>query len=134
MNVLVDTSVWSLALRRKQQSTDASVKKLRDLIASGHSIFYLGIILTEVLQGIRSDTLFKNIEQQFDALELMSLTKHDYVCAAKLSQVCRRAGINASTIDFLIAAAAIEHSCSLLTTDKDFEYIATVSPLTLIKS
>ncbi len=133
MNVLVDTSVWSLAFRRKQESNDPAVKVLRDLIVSGHSIFYLGVILTEVLQGIRSETLFRQIEQQFDALELMTLTKHDYICAAKLSQVCRQAGITVGTIDYLIAAAAIEHSCSLLTTDKDFEHIATVSPLSLMK-
>lgn len=133
MNVLVDTSVWSLAFRRKQQSNDPAVKKLRDLVVSGHSISYLGVILTELLQGIKSETLFKQIEQQFDVLELLPLTKHDYVCAAKLSQVCRQAGLTASTIDYLIAAAAIENSCSLLTTDKDFDHIATVSPLSLVK-
>ncbi len=133
MKVLVDTSVWSLAFRRKQQSNDPAVKQLSDLIVSGHSISYLGVILTELLQGIKSETLFKQIEQQFDALEFLTLTKHDYVCAAKLSKVCRQAGLTASTIDYLIAAAAIENSCSLLTTDKDFERIATVSPLSLIK-
>ncbi len=133
MNVLVDTSVWSLAFRRKQESNDPAVKMLRELIVSGHSIFYLGVILTEVLQGVRSETLFRQIEQQFDVLELLNLTKHDYVCAAKLSQVCRQAGITVGTVDYLIAAAAIEHSCSLLTTDKDFQHIATVSPLSLIR-
>ena len=133
MNVLVDTSVWSLAFRRKQESDDPAVKLLRELVVSGQPVFYLGVILTEVLQGIRSETLFRQIEQQFDVLELITPTKHDYVCAAKLSQVCRQAGITVGTIDYLIAATAIEHSCSLLTTDKDFEYIARVSPLALMK-
>lgn len=133
MRVLVDTSVWSLAFRKKQPSTEPSVEQLRELISSGHSIYYVGIILTELLQGIRSEIGFNQIEKHFDVLELLELKKEDYVCAAKLSQTCRKAGINAGTIDYLIAAACIEHSCSLLTTDRDFERIATVSPLLLLK-
>lgn len=87
MRVLVDTSVWSLALRRKQPSTQPCVDRLKDLLVGGQSVAYLGIILTEILQGITSDTLFRQIEKQFDALDLIEPTKSDYVCTAKLAWI-----------------------------------------------
>jgi len=133
MKVLVDTSVWSMAFRKNPQSDAPSVRQLYQFISSGHTVCYTGIILTELLQGIRSDAVFKQIEKHFDALEFIELSKEEYVRAAALSQKCRRAGISASTIDYLIAATAIENSCSLLTTDKDFQHIASVSALSLVK-
>jgi predicted nucleic acid-binding protein len=133
MKVLVDTSVWSLAFRKTPKANEPAVEQLRELIAAGHTICYTGVILTELLQGVRSEMLFKQIEKQFDALDLLELSKHHYVNAAKLSQLCRSSGVTAGTIDYLIAAAAIEHSCSLLSTDKDFQRIAQVSSLTLLK-
>jgi hypothetical protein len=130
--VLVDTSVWSLALRRKQPSTHRCVDRLKDLLTAGESVIYLGIILTEILQGVSSDPLFRQIEKQFDGLDFIEATKSDYVSAAKLATACRRKGIQASTIDFLIAAIAIQHNLWLLTTDDDFTRIASVSSLKLL--
>lgn len=132
MKVLVDTSAWSLALRRKDPSTHPCVDRLKDLLLGGQSIAYLGIILTEILQGVTSDTLFRQIEKQFEALDLIEPTKSDYVAAAKLATICRHKGIQASTIDFLIAAVSIEHNLWLLTTDDDFGHIASVSSLKLL--
>lgn len=131
--MLVDTSVWSLAFRRKQEVSHPAVDQLREVISSGHAIFYTGIILAELLQGVRSETLFKQIEKQFDVFNYIQLTKQHYVSAARLSLVCRQKGIGASTIDLIISAAAIEQACILLTTDKDFDHIASISALKLLK-
>jgi predicted nucleic acid-binding protein len=133
MNVLVDTSVWSLALRRKQQASHSAVNQLRDIILDGHTILYIGIILTELLHGIRSQSLFEQIETQFETFTCLDLARENYVNAARLSIVCKRKGITASTIDFIIATAAIDNACLLLTTDKDFDSIAKVSDLKLLK-
>jgi hypothetical protein len=132
MKIIVDTSVWSHALRRKQESTHAAVDQLKELLLAGESIFYLGVILTEILQAVSSDTVFRQIEKQFDSFDLIELSRNDYVCAAKLATRCRVKGIHAGTIDFLIASAAIEHDCWLHTVDTDFVHIAKICPLKLL--
>lgn len=132
MKVLVDTSVWSLALRRKTKSADPKAELLRELISSDQSICLLGVIVQQVLQGIRNREHFQTVNESLEHFPLIDLARDDYVYAAELGSECRNRGIQAGTIDYLIAAAAIRHECHLLTTDLDFTHMAAVAPLKLL--
>ena len=133
MNVIVDTSVWSLALRRKDGPENSEATLLRRLIERGEGIYLIGIILQEVLQGIRRPEDFHELRKYFDAFPLIELSRDDYIKAAALKNSLIKKDIQASTVDALIASAAIIHGCILFTADKDFSDIARHSKLKLLK-
>jgi predicted nucleic acid-binding protein len=132
VNILVDTSVWSLSLRREVHPQSTAASKLRFLIDQGERIFLLGIILQEILQGIRVSRLFSKINDTLKAFPLISIEREDFVYAAEAHAICRSKGIQSSTVDALIAAVAINHDLSLLSADNDFHYMAKHIPLKLI--
>ena len=132
MSVVVDTSVWSLALRRQSPSHNVHTEKLRMLLKQGRPIVLPGVVLQEVLQGIRDPADFENVRQHLDVFPLLELSRDDYVAAAELRNSCHAQGVQASTIDFQIAAACVRNDCALLTADQDFEHIARVSTLQLL--
>jgi predicted nucleic acid-binding protein len=132
MRVLVDTSVWSLALRKKGPADHPTVEKLTSLLDGNQQVVTCGIILQEILQAFRSESTFKKIERHFEPVPLLSMERHDYILAARIKRSCADKGITASTVDCQIAAAAIGHDCHLLTADNDFKRISKVSKLKLI--
>ena len=132
MKVLVDTSAWSLALRRQDGRRHPASSKLSALIEQGQDICITGCILQEVLQGFRSDAQFRKVRSLLEHVPLLSLERSDHVAAAMLRRRCASSGIAGTTIDCQTAAAAIEHDCILLTADRDFEHISKVSPLRLL--
>ncbi len=131
MNLLVDTSVWSLALRRDRAAGAPEVDRLADALSSGESVVATGLILQELLQGFRSPKARERIVERFAALPFLVPDREDHVEAAGLRNACRRRGIQVGTIDALIARLAIRHDLVLLTTDRDFERIAEIGPLAL---
>ncbi len=131
MRVLVDTSVWSHALRQGTDLADAAVRRLSSLLGKA-DVVLTGLILQEVLQGFRGDAIFEKAARRLDAFPLLQLDRAHYMAAARLRRACAAAGIAASTGDCQIAAAAIEHRCRLLTLDRDFEAIARHVPLHLL--
>ena len=132
MRVLVDTSVWSLALRRKIPSAQTEVLRLTELISDGQPIFLTGIILVEILQGIKEQPQSLRMRQYLEVFPLIELDRAGYINAARLSSRCRSKGIQSGTVDALIAQTAIEHGCYLLTADQDFAQIARYSDLKLL--
>ncbi len=132
MKVLVDTSAWSLALRRKDGRDHPASKKLAALIEQGQDICITGCILQEVLQGFRKDAQFRKVLSLLEHVPMLSLARRDHVEAARLRRRCASRGIAGSTIDCQTAAAAIGHDCILLTADRDFERISRVGPLRLL--
>jgi hypothetical protein len=120
MTLLVDTSVWSLAFRRDVQSEAPQVKALQDALADGESVVTTGLILQELLQGFAGPRARKEIVERFAALPLLSPVRTDYIDAAELRNLCRRAGVQLGTIDALLAQLCIRHQLVLLTTDNDF--------------
>ncbi len=134
MSFIVDTSVWSLALRKSslKPSDELAVQKLRKLIEYGEHIFLLGIILQEVLQGIKNHDQFVKVQKELSYYEVLKTDREDHVYAAGIFNTCRSKGVTASTVDFLIASVAIRNDCRLLTTDKDFGHIAKHSELQII--
>ena len=131
MRILVDTSIWSLALRRPSGVVNEETLLLKTIIEQGEDIYLLGIILQEVLQGIRNPKDFLALRKYFEAFPLIDLTREDYVRAAELKNHLIGKGKQGSTIDVLIASAAISHHCHLFTADKHFTHISEHSELKL---
>jgi hypothetical protein len=131
MRILVDTSVWSLALRRPSGVVSQEAALLKTTIEQGEDIYLLGVILQEVLQGIRNSNDFFALKEYFKAFPLIELKREDYARAAELKNHLIRKGKQGSTIDVLIASSAISHHCHLFTADKHFTHIAEHSELKL---
>lgn len=134
MRVLVDTSVWSLALRRK--SADLSVgeqslvQQLRDLIREDR-IHLPGVVRQEVLSGIRHPEQFEKIRSFLRPFPDEPLDIEDYEMAAQVNNSCRAKGIAVSGVDALICAIALRKEFPIFTTDSDFKHYARVLGLKL---
>ena len=120
MNVLVDTSVWSLALRRNATETALELRELVELIGEGR-VLMIGAIRQELLSGVRSTEQFKKLREALGAFPDIMLEQDDYVEAARCFNTCRGHGVQGSNTDFLICAIAARRKVPVLTTDKDFE-------------
>ncbi len=131
MSVIVDTSVWSLALRRKTPPESSSaVQALRNLITDDQ-VALLGAIRQEILSGVRSSEQFTRLRDYFRGFSDLKLVPEDYELAAEFFNTCRRNGIQGSNTDFLICATTHRRSYSILTTDKDFQRFQAHIPITL---
>ncbi len=131
MRILIDTSIWSLALRRPSGVVNQEAMLLKTIIEQGEDIYLLGIIFQEVLQGVRNSKDFFALKEYFKVFPLIDLDRDDYTRAAELKNHLIRKGKQGSTIDVLIASAAISHRCHLFTADKHFKHIAEHSELKL---
>ncbi|HEY1891115.1 MAG TPA: PIN domain-containing protein [Steroidobacteraceae bacterium] len=120
MTLLVDTSVWSLALRRDATVDAPQVSALRIALGGGEAIVTAGLILQELLQGFAGPRARLEIVERFSALPLLAPDRQDYIDAADLRNHCRRSGVQLGTIDALLAQLCIRHSLTLLTADNDF--------------
>ena len=121
MAVLVDTSVWSLALRRSPPSRAREVALLEACLERGEIVVTTGLILQELLQGFQGPKARKRILKSFSSLPVLTTELDDHIEAAELRNRCRRRGVQIGTIDALIARLSIRHELTLLTTDRDFE-------------
>ena len=130
MKVIVDTSVWSLALRRGKQGAAAQARELRHLIQD-HRVHMIGPIRQEILSGIRSDSQFKKLKKHLESFPDLPIFTDDYVQAAKFFNLCRSKGIQGSNTDFLICSVAVRNTLSIFTTDKDFELFSKLIKITL---
>jgi predicted nucleic acid-binding protein len=134
MLVLVDTSIWSLALRRTSTNLNPREQRLtaalRELIRDGLAQL-IGPVRQELLSGIRHENTFANVRDQLRAFDEPSLDPADYEEAAHTHNQCGSRGISGSPIDFLICAAASRRGWQVFTTDKDFIRYAAVVPLKL---
>lgn len=124
MNVLVDTSVWSLALRRKRGShkrtEKAIVAELTDLVADGR-IVIIGSIRQEILSGVKSEQEFEQLRERLADFDDEPLETADFEEAARCCNQCRAAGVSGSPADFLICAVAIRRGLPVFTVDADFQ-------------
>ncbi|MBU2524785.1 PIN domain nuclease [Patescibacteria group bacterium] len=127
--ILVDTSVWIEYFKKKLSNTQ---KRLDWLIQNAPDEICLnGVILTEVLQGVRDESLYMKLR---DNMMVFRIINNDdvstYLFAAEIFRKCRKKGITVrSTIDTLIAATSIENKCEIFSLDRDFLNIAKVVDL-----
>lgn len=128
MSTLVDTSVWSLAYRRDTAPDHAAVSALSDLLARG-AVVTTGVIYVELLRGFTATRA--TVEADFAAVPFLTPSRREYGDAADHSLTCRRAGVQLSTVDAMIAALCISRDLALLTTDEDFVHASAHLPLRL---
>src|SRR5215475_1052017 len=129
MKLLVDTSVWSLALRRDHEATEPEVHVLKDALYGSEAVVTTGLVLQELLQGFSGPKAQAQIIERFAALPLIQPDRDDHIAAATMRNACRKAGVQIGTIDALIAQLCIRHELTLLTTDKDFIHVSKHCPL-----
>lgn len=122
--LLVDTSVWSLLLRRNSPPDVPEVEALRRALAGDDLVATTGVIVQELLHGFVSPSAQAAIRETFGGLTYVAPTFEDHVEAAGLRNKLRSAGIQVGAIDALIAQLAIAGGHTLLTTDKDFHLVA----------
>jgi len=121
VKVLVDTSVWSLALRRRSPLRhDAVAEELERLIIT-YRVLMIGPIRQELLSGIRSDEQYQGLRDRLRAFQDLLLQTEDYELAARFFNECRSRGVQGSNPDFLICAIAARRDGCVFSTDRDFE-------------
>lgn len=125
MNVLVDTSVWSLALRRARRVDDRVPRELAELIDEGRTVM-IGSVRQELLSGIKSSKQFDALRSYLQDFPDLALESADYEHAARAFDACRERGIQGSNVDFLICAVAMRRKLAIFTVDTDFEHFARV--------
>ena len=130
MRILVDTSVWSLALRRKETVDDPWSRELEELIRELRACM-IGPVRQELLSGIRSQEQFAKLKQRLSAFPDLVLASEDYERAAWAFNLCRSQGIQGSNTDFLICAVAERRDLSVLTSDHDFTHYSRVLGISL---
>jgi predicted nucleic acid-binding protein len=121
MMVLIDTTVWIDFFAAR---SSGHVVALENLIINREDICICGIVLTEVLQGIRKDSEFKKTRDLFNNLLFLPMPYPVFFKAAEIYRGLRRRGITIrKSVDCMIASVAIENDIPLLHNDKDFEAI-----------
>lgn len=129
MKLFVDTSVWSLALRRDSPPDVPEVAYLGEALEGGDEIYTTGLVLQELLQGFHGARARDRILDAFASIPLLVPGRDDHVAAAELRSACRRRGVQIETIDALLAQLCLRHGLTMLTTDDDFRHVAAIRPL-----
>ncbi len=124
--VLIDTSVWVLALR-KDSPTRARLE-VDQLLATARAAT-TELIVLELLGGTRSPREFRELKEDLESLVRLELTPRIWERAYRLNYDLRRAGLTLPTVDVLIAAIALENHCVLLHADRHFDQAARHCPL-----
>jgi predicted nucleic acid-binding protein len=129
VNILVDTSVWSSALRRDSKEESCEINRLRAALQGGDAVLTTGLILQELLQGFNGPRSREKIIETFSTLPLIIPERKDHIDAASLKIKLRQKGIQAGTIDVLLAQLCLRHGLAMLTLDGDFYHMARFIPL-----
>lgn len=125
--ILVDGSVWIDFLGESPSYAGA---ELHRMIADAEPFALAGVVVTEVLQGLKSDVgRLEHYLSQWDMLEPNGFST--YREAGAIFRAARAKGVVVTTIDALIAAIALEHGATLFTLDKDFSRLASITRLPL---
>ncbi len=120
MALLVDTSVWSLALRRDAAAESSEVIALRAALEGADSVVTTGLVLQELLQGFSGPKAKSAIVERFGALPLIQPDRQDHIAAADIRNSCRRRGVQIGTIDAVLIQLCVRYEVTLLSSDKDF--------------
>ncbi len=134
MRVLIDTPVWSLALRRRTSELPATERRvgqlLQQIVDEGRAQL-LGSVRQELLSGLQEDAQFRRLRDYLRDFPDVVLATGDYEEAARASNECRSAGIASTPVDMLICAVGFHHGWQIFSTDRDFPHYATLLPIQL---
>lgn len=121
MNVLVDTSIWSLALRKKVKNEyEQQIVSILNELINTNSVRIIGAIRQEILSGIPSQDLFNRLSKSLATFQDLTVDTNIHIKAAECFNICRRNGVQGSHIDFLICATSFCYNIPIFTLDKDF--------------
>lgn len=120
MKVLVDTSAWSLVLRRRSPVRNEAVAKELQRLIVDYRVAMIGPIRQELLSGIRAREQCEGLRERLRGFPDLQLQTEDYELAAGFFNLCRSRGIQGSNTDFLICAVAVRRRMSVFSTDRDF--------------
>lgn len=119
MNVVVDSTVWSLGLRRASPRNTYEERELAELVHEGRVVM-LGPIRQELLSGVRAPKQWSELRHRLRAFPDTPLSEDDFEEASACFNRCRAKGIQGSNTDFLICAVALRRDLAVFTTDRDF--------------
>jgi predicted nucleic acid-binding protein len=129
--VLVDTCIWSLALRGNAPKEVAVAEKLSQLI-DDNQVRIIGPIRQELLSGYTNKNSFERLRQKIQYFPNEPIVDVDYESAAEYSNFCRSKGVQGSHTDFLICAVSVRAKLHIYTTDKDFQHYSKHLPISLL--
>jgi len=130
MKVIVDTSIWSLALRRSKAQENKYVEELEELIKEVRAQL-IGPVRQELLNGIKSEKQFRVLKKHLRAFKDLDIETVDYELASDYFNIARKNGIQGSNTDFLLCAISTRLRMPIFTTDKDFLNFQSVLPIEL---
>lgn len=131
--ILVDTCVWSMALRGSSAAETSIVKQLTQLI-NDNQVKIMGAIRQELLSGYMEKSKYEKLRQKLKCFPNEPVADSDYEAAAEYSNFCRSKGVQGSHTDFLLCAVAIRAEFKIYTTDKDFSHYAKHLPIVLFET
>ena len=125
--IVVDTSIWSLALRRRRKDLSESDKRhsflLQQLIVEDLCLV-LGPIRQELLSGIHDNARFDQLQDYLSGFPDVPCLPDDFYQAAKVRNQCEIGGVACAATDALICAQAIRANAAIYTADADFSRYA----------
>jgi predicted nucleic acid-binding protein len=122
MKTIVDTCVWSLSLRRQNQTKMAQaefeiIAQLKEAIRDGRAII-LGPIRQEILSGVRDKARFAKLQSLLNPFQDEEIATQDFIEAARLFNLCKDRGVECGATDILICAVAARQHYDILTYDQ----------------
>lgn len=134
--IILDNSLLSLAYRRRwrEHGEPTEVTYFRKLVSKGADFGVPGIVLQELLSGLRPESEVKRLRGYLQRFQILLATEDDHVGAARIANACRGRGATVAAVDCLIASQTIRTGGALWTLDRDFAVIAQHSSLTLFRS
>ncbi len=130
MKILVDTSIWSLVLRRSSKVVHELNVELTEIIKEVRAQV-IGPIRQEILSGIKSTKQFQELQFYLSSFPDLDLNTSDFEQAAEFFNLCRSKGIQGSNTDFLICSVAVNNDLEIFTSDKDFQNYKKYLPIKL---
>ena len=132
MKILVDTSIWSIVLRRRKKTENERILSIFKDLIKDFLVKIIGPIRQEILSGISDYKIYTTLKEHLYAFEDIPISTQDYIRAAEFYNLCRKNGIQGSHIDFLICSISVSNNLKIFTTDKDFQYYSQYLPIHFI--
>jgi predicted nucleic acid-binding protein len=126
--VLVDTSVW---IDFFQSPAAPVAMELEKLIKDHNRVVLCGVVLQEVLQGIRSNKSYQLVRDRLLKFPYAPDHRETWLLASELYRHLRLKGITLPPVDVTIAAIAIRNDLVLFSRDNHFETVVQHTALRL---
>lgn len=116
--ILVDTSIWIDYFKSNPDVVDFMEKHMLE-----NNVCIVGIIASELIQGIKSEKEREIIRSNLDAINYIDMKFKDWIKTGDLSCSLRKSGLTIPLTDIAIAAAAIKNDLLIVTRDNHFKQI-----------